>query len=165
MTTPSEGEGTAGDEPGYTPTPDDLRLQEVYGDWVHANPGTHMEEGIRNDSGCKAWWHDLAVMPSRRYDALSGRVGRRFVGTLGAELKGVRDRLWNLERFIVFQTVILQQAQHVTASQAIRRRIEKRLDPWAEEKHSMLVEDTLQACGEYVTVAQREETAENRSQK
>ena len=47
-------------------------------------------------------------MPLRRYDAPSGRVGRRFVGTLGVELKGVRDRLWNSERFIVFQTVILQ---------------------------------------------------------
>ena len=57
-----------------------------------------------------------------RYDALSGRVGRRFVGTLGVELKGVRDRLWNSERFIFFQTVILQQAPHVTESQAIRRR-------------------------------------------
>ena len=50
---------------------------------------------------------------------------------LGAELRGVRDRLWNLERFIFFQTVILPRAQHVTASQAIRRRIEKRLDAWA----------------------------------
>ena len=62
-------------------------------------------------------------MPSRRYDAPSGRVGQRFVWTLGAELKGMRDRPWNLERFIVFQTVILQRARHVTASQAICRRI------------------------------------------
>ena len=49
-TTPLEGERTAGDEPGYTPTPEDLHLQEVYGDWVHANPGTHLDEGIRDDS-------------------------------------------------------------------------------------------------------------------
>ena len=95
---------------GYTPTPEDLSLREVYGDWVHANPGTHLEGGIRDDSAWQAWWHDRAVMTSRRYDAPSGRVGRRFVGTLGAELKGVRDRLWNLEWFIVFQTVILQRA-------------------------------------------------------
>ena len=78
-------------------------LREVYGDWVHANPGTHLDGGIRDDLALQAWWRDLAVMPSMRYDAPSGRVGRRFVGTLGADLKGVRDRLWNSERFIVFR--------------------------------------------------------------
>ena len=56
--------------------------------------------------------------------------------TLGDELRGVRDRLWNSERFIVFQTVILQRAQHATASQTIRRRIEKHLDAWGEGKHA-----------------------------
>ena len=110
MTTPLEGERTAGYNLGYNPTPEDLRLQEVYGDWVHSNPGTHLDGGIHDNSAWKAWWRDLVVMPSRRYDAPSGRVGRRFVGTLGAELKGVRDRLWNSEQFIFFQTVILQQA-------------------------------------------------------
>ena len=55
----------------------------------------------------------------------------------------MRDRLWNLERYIVCQTVILQQARHVTASQAIRWRIEERLDAWVERKNVMLVEDTL----------------------
>ena len=43
-------------------------------------------------------------------------------------LGGVQDRLWNLERFIVFQTVILQRSRHVIASHAIQRRIEKRLN-------------------------------------
>ena len=107
-TIPVEGEGTARDDPGYNPTPEDLRLQEVYGDWVHANPGTHLDGGIRDDSAWQAWWHHLAVQTSRRYDAPSGRVRRRFVGTLGVELKGMRDRLWNSERFIVFQTVIMK---------------------------------------------------------
>ena len=138
-TTPSEAKGTVWDKLGYIPTLEDLRLQDVYRDWVYANPGTHLDGGIRNDLTWQAWWRDLVVMPSRRYDAPSGRVGRRFVGTLGAELKGVRNRLWNLERFIVFQTVILQQSRHVTASQAIRQRIEKRLDAWAEGSHRMLV--------------------------
>ena len=41
-TPPEDGEGTAGDVPGYQPNTEDLRLQEVYGDWVHANPGTHV---------------------------------------------------------------------------------------------------------------------------
>ena len=78
-----KGEGTAGEVPRYNPTPEDLRIQEVYGDWVHANPGTHLDGGVRNYSSWKAWWRELEVMPLRIYDAPSGRVGRRFVGTLG----------------------------------------------------------------------------------
>ena len=70
-------------------------------------------------------------MPSRRYGTSSGRIGRRFVRTLGVEFKGVLDRQWNSERFIVFQTVILQRARHVAASQAIFRRIGKIQDTWA----------------------------------
>ena len=113
--------------PGYTPTPEDLCLREDYRDWVHANPVTHLGGGVCDNS---EWWRDLAFMPSRRYDVPSGRVGSRFVGTLGEELKGGRDRRWNSGRFIVFQTVILQQARNVTASQAIQWRIGKRLDAW-----------------------------------
>ena len=45
-----DGEGTAGDVPGYNPTPEDLRLREVYGDWVHENPGTHLDGGVRDNS-------------------------------------------------------------------------------------------------------------------
>ena len=63
-------------------------------------------------------------------------------------MQGVRDRQWNLERFIVFHAVILQQARHVTTSNTIRRRIDKRLDAWGEGKHAMLVEDTLRSCEE-----------------
>ena len=129
--------------PGYQPTPEDQHLREVYGDWVHANPGTHLDSGVKDNSAWQACWSDLAVMPSRRYGAPSGKVGQRFLGTLWVEMQGVRDRRWNLERFIFFQTVILQRARHVTASQAIRRRIEKRLDAWGEVKHAILVEDTL----------------------
>ena len=67
---------------------------------------------------------------------------------LGEELRGVRDRLWNSERFIVLQTVILQRARHVTESHSIQWRIEKRLDTWEDGKHGMLVEDTLHMCAE-----------------
>ena len=40
-----------GDAPGYTPTPEDLRLREVYGEWVHVIPGTHLDGGnqVRHD--------------------------------------------------------------------------------------------------------------------
>ena len=94
--------------PGYVLTQEDLRLREVYGDWVHGNLGTHLDVGVADDLAWQAWLRDLAVMPSRRFDAPSGKVGHRFVGMLGAKMQGVRDRRWNSEWFIIFQTVILQ---------------------------------------------------------
>ena len=71
----ADGEGESGDVPGYVLTPEDLCLREVYGDWVHGNPGTHLDGGVKDDSAWQAWWRELAVMPSRRYDAPSGKVG------------------------------------------------------------------------------------------
>ena len=121
----AEGEGARGDVPGYVPTPEDLRLREYYRDWFHRNPGTHLDSGVADDGTWRGWWHDLVVMPSRQYEAPSGKVGRRYVNALVGDLWGVRDRRWNLECFIVFQMVALQRARHVTASRDIRRRIDK----------------------------------------
>ena len=73
------------------------------------------------------------------------------------------DRRWNSERFIVFQTVTLQRACHVTASRDIQRRIEKRLVPWEAGQFSMLVDDTLRSSTQYLTSVRREETAEHRA--
>ena len=102
-------------------------------------------------------------MPSRRYEAPCGKVGRRYVNAVVRELRRVRDRQWNSERFIVFQTVTLQRACHVTASWDICRRIKKRLDAWEAGQYSMLVEDTLLSCTQYLTAVRREETAEHRA--
>ena len=49
---PVDGERERGDMPGYTPTQEDLCLQEVYGDWVHANSVTRLDGGIRDN---KTW--------------------------------------------------------------------------------------------------------------
>ena len=76
----------------------------------------------------------------------------------------MRDRQWNSERIIVFQKVILQRAQHVTKSHAIRRRIGKQLDSWEAGCHGMIMEETLHTCAQYLTVACREESEGNRAQ-
>ena len=106
---------------------------------------------------------DLVVMPSRSYDAPNRKAGQRFVVVLVGEMFRVQDRLWNLERFIVFQTVILKRDRYVTASQSIRRRIEKQLDAWEAGRHVMLVEEILHTCAKYLTAAHREESEENRA--
>ena len=75
----------------------------------------------------------------------------------------MRDRRWNLERFIVFQMVTLHRACHVTASQDICRRIEKRLDFWEVGQYAMLMEETLRSCTQYLTAVHQEETTEHRA--
>ena len=60
-----------------------------------------------------------------------------------------------MERFIVFQTVALQRAPHVTASQDIRRRIGKRIDVWEAGQFTMLVDDTLRSSTQYLTAVCR----------
>ena len=42
-------EGEEGDLPGYTPTPQDLQIKEVYGKWVHANSENHVHGDIVDD--------------------------------------------------------------------------------------------------------------------
>ena len=152
---PAEGGQEEGGELGHTLTLEYLRLREVYRDRVHANPDTHLDGGISENTVWQPWWRELTVMPLRRYETLSGNVGRHFTGTLGGELRGVLYREWNSERFIVYQMVILQRARHVAASHAIRYFIEKRLEAWEDSKHRMLVKDTLCTCVEYLTVNQR----------
>ena len=45
-------------------------------------------------------------MPSQRYNAPIRKVGQRFVVAVMRDLHRVRNRVLNLERFIVFKTVI-----------------------------------------------------------
>ena len=75
---------------------------------MNANTGDHLQGGIADDVVWKGWWQDLAVIPYRRYNALIGEFGRRFFMSLDSKLRGVRDRQCKSDRFIVFQTVILQ---------------------------------------------------------
>ena len=70
---------------------EDLCLWEVYVDWFHANPGTHLNGGIGDNAVWQALWHDLAFMLLRSYDAPSGKFGRRDVERLGGELCGVHQ--------------------------------------------------------------------------
>ena len=48
---------------------------------MYANYGNHLDERIDNDKIWKTRWHDLAVMPLHRYDALGGG-GVRFAALM-----------------------------------------------------------------------------------
>ena len=78
-----------GDLPGYIPTPENIYLHNVYGEWVCTNYGGHLSGGITDNTTCQARWRDLAVMSARRYKNLGGNVGRHFVWVLSDKLQEV----------------------------------------------------------------------------
>ena len=102
-------------------------------------------------------------MPMRWYDVPSGRVGCRFVQALAVEVTGVRKRHWNVERFIVFRTLILQRARHVTKSCEILRSINRRLGAWEAGEHKMLVKDSSRTCAHYLSTSRGGGSPEHRS--
>ena len=105
-------------------------IQVVYGDWVHSNNGANFSGGFVESNEWQKRWQTLAVIPIRSYNAPSRRVRWRFMYALAAELMEVWQCRCNAERLIIFQTVILQRAQHVTSSGAIKQRIDRHLDAW-----------------------------------
>ena len=119
------------------------KLQEVYGDHLHQDDGTHLDGGIRDDGEWQKRWRQIVGLPPQRYNVPNGMVGRLFVKELAAELSGVTGRRWNSERFIVFQAVILQRSGEVKKAKDIRERIQWRLREWRKGNYDMLVQETV----------------------
>ena len=62
---------------------------------------------------------------------------------VAVEMQGIIDRRWNSERFIIFQSVILQRLGEVKKANDLRRQIEVRMKAWKAGKYNMLVQDTV----------------------
>ena len=90
-----DGKGITRGLTGYVPTGDYWWIQEFYRDWVQSYYGEQLSGGIADNIDCQKRCRTLTVMPMRRYNAPSRRVGQRFVYALSTELTGVRQRCWN----------------------------------------------------------------------
>lgn len=134
---PDEG----ADLPGYALTEADLRLDSVYGDHTHDNPGIHLTGDIREDRKWQRFWKRTVQIPAARYKVPQGPVGRRFLTTLIREFRGVRERRWNSERPLVFQAVVLQRRKGVTAAKDIRSLLQQKMDLWDKGKIPTLLAD------------------------
>ena len=75
---------------------------------------------------------------------------------------GFQQCHWNSERFIVFQTVIIQLSKHVNSSGAFRWNIERHLDAWKAGEFRIPAEDMACTCAQNISTRRREETAEHR---
>jgi hypothetical protein len=111
-----------GDLPGATLSDADRMLHAVYGDYVHQNPGQHLNGGIDDDQKWQDYWQWLIVYPSLMYyDAPSGVVGRCFVEKLAKLINGIQTCKLNAENFIVFQIFILQHSCDVKQAKDIQK--------------------------------------------
>ena len=73
------------DLPEFHPEHAHLLLQEVYGDFLHHNDGSHLDEGIADNAVWQLCWRRLAAQSASWYATPSGAVGRRFMAILAAE--------------------------------------------------------------------------------
>ena len=90
-----------------TVLPKDLKLQEVYGNYVHQNPGTHLTRGIVEDAVWQDRWTLLVALPTFKYNCPGGAIGKDFVTLMTALWEGIMDDKHNSEFPIVFMMVIL----------------------------------------------------------
>jgi hypothetical protein len=63
-----------GDVPGSSLSDADQKMDKVYGDHIHHNPGTHLSGGIADDALWQERWLQLVSFPSHAYDVLNDLV-------------------------------------------------------------------------------------------
>jgi hypothetical protein len=136
--TPDEGANL----PDYVVTEADRLLDTALGDHAHDNAGTHLDGGVATDALWQRWWRRMAQLPTTRFQAPAGKVGRRFLTILAAEFRGIRERLWNSERPLMFAATVLQTTQGVRRAKDICRRLAQRMDLWDQGYFKALVDDT-----------------------
>jgi hypothetical protein len=81
-------------------------------------------------------WGRLVVFPFQHYNAPVRAVGRRYIEAVATILDDVKARKCNMEKFVVFQMVILQRTRNVKRAGGIKKRILKRLDAWEAGKYT-----------------------------
>ena len=100
-----------------------------------------MEESHNTLSG-KHGWKNLFVFRPNATTHLLRNLGQDFFGILSLELDEVCASKWNMEKVIVFKSVILQRAPGANSYAQIRKRILFGLDFWNCGVFDKLVKDT-----------------------
>ena len=97
----------ASDLPGAIISPANRRLDAVYGDHVHDNPGEHLDGGIEDDGVWQDFYRRLITMPNKQYNVPKRAVGNDFILTLAQFFDDIRDHKCNMDKLLTFQMVIL----------------------------------------------------------
>jgi hypothetical protein len=112
-----------GDLPGATILEADLKLDTVYGNYVHQNTGQHLDGGIANDAELQDYWKRLVVLPPQQYNAPTGPVGKRIVDTMATIIADIKSLTCNTEKLTVFSMVILQRTWTVKRARDVKKRL------------------------------------------
>ena len=67
-------------------------------------------------------------MTTQRYDVPSDQIENCYVGIIALDLDRIWNRHWNMEKVIIFQTVILQRTSQVSSSRNIHDRIDSHIN-------------------------------------
>ena len=79
-------------------------------------------------------------LPTQRYEVPSVQMGKRFVDNLAVDLDIIRNRHWNTERVIVFQSVILYPDCLVSSTRNICDQITSCFYLWNKVVYDKLVQ-------------------------
>ena len=101
-------------------------------------------------------------MPIQRYNTPSGKSRKIFVGILSIELDRFSARKWNVERVIIFQSVILQRSQGINNSAKIRKHILFQLNCWNQGEFDKPVKYTYNSALVYLGKYRGNQTEEQR---
>ena len=109
-------EGGWWDTPGLprnTVPPTDLKIHEVYREYVHQKTGTHHTGGITDDAVWKDRWRRLVNLTKLRYDYRRGAVSKDFVTIMYFLWEGIMVDKHNTKKSMVFMKVILKNYRTV----------------------------------------------------
>ena len=103
-------------------------LVEVYGDHLHHNDVTHLDEVVDEDAMCQWHWRTMATQLAIWYTTLPRAIVRRLTLCLVEEWKGDCKMRCNSERPLVFVHIIFTKNPGMRQAKEIRARIYRRLD-------------------------------------
>jgi hypothetical protein len=130
------------DLPNHQLTEADLQFEEVYGDHVHDNDGTHLDGGIADDALWQGYWWQLVEHLSHLFDIPNDTLGKRIIELTAEGMEGLQKRKWNSERLLVFNQVMLQRTQNVKRAKDVKRLLTHRMDLWDKGQYQLLFEIT-----------------------
>ena len=122
------------DLPEHVKTADDLKLETVYGDYVHNNSGSHVNGSTKDDLVWQGWWKSLAAHPSHVCAPTRGPVSKMHLRMMTETMNGIKERKWNAETDAVFEKVIRCWTAGVTKARDIKNCMLRRMESWKEGK-------------------------------
>ena len=89
---------------------------KVFGDKVHQNDGTHLDSGIVDNQQWQRRYRELTDLPQLYYDPFKGAVGKRIPNLCAKELKDIRERKSNSEKFLTMMICLMTRDRNVYQS-------------------------------------------------